>query len=131
MSAVDLAAVVVTIASVTGVVLAGFALRALTRTLAVLRTGIDDLRRDTLPAVAELQRSLDHVNAELDRLDDAVASVRSVSGTVDAASRLAYLAFSSPVIKAMALGAGTAKAARTLRHRQGVERSELGWSERR
>jgi uncharacterized protein YoxC len=114
-TAVDLAAVVVTIASVAGVVLAGFALRALNRTLAVLRTGIDDLRRDTLPAVAELQRSLDHVNAELDRLDDAVASVRSVSGTVDAASRLAYLAFSNPVIKAMALGAGTAKAARTFR----------------
>lgn len=117
MSAVDLAAVVVTIASVSGVILAAFALWALTRTLAVLRNGIDELRRDTLPVVAELQRSLDQVNTELNRLDDAVASVKSASGTVDAASRLAYLAFSNPVIKAMALGAGTAKAARTLRQR--------------
>jgi hypothetical protein len=117
MSAVDLAAVVVTVASVTGAVLAGLALRALLRTLAVLRSGIEELRRDTLPVVAELQRSLASVNAELDRLDDAVASLRSASGTVDAASRLAYLAFSNPVIKVMALGAGTAKAARTLRQR--------------
>lgn len=117
MSAVDLAAVVVTIASVTGVILAALALRALTRTLGVLRHGIDDLRRDTLPVVTELRRSLDQVNSELNRLDDAVASLRSASGTVDAASRLAYLAFSNPVIKAMALGAGTAKAARTLRQR--------------
>ncbi|HEV2069010.1 MAG TPA: hypothetical protein VGR26_04370 [Acidimicrobiales bacterium] len=117
MSAVDVAAVVVTIAGVTGVILAAFALRALTRTMGVLRTGIEELRRDTLPVVAELRRSVEQVNAELNRLDEAVASVRSVSGTVDAASRLAYLAFSSPVIKAMALGAGTAKAARTLRQR--------------
>lgn len=117
MSAVDLAAVVVTIASVAGVVLGALALRALLRTLAVLESGMEELRRDTVPVVAELRRSLDHVDTELDRLDDAVASVRSASGTVDAASRLAYLAFSNPVIKAMALGAGTAKAARTLRQR--------------
>lgn len=117
MSAVDLAAVVVTIASVTGVVLGVLALRSLHKTLAVVRGGIDELRHDTVAVVAELRRSVDHVDAELDRLDDAVASLRSVSGTVDAASRLAYTAFANPVIKAMALGAGTAKAARTLRQR--------------
>ncbi|HWH34584.1 MAG TPA: DUF948 domain-containing protein [Acidimicrobiales bacterium] len=117
MSAVDLAAVVVTIASVSVAVLAAFALRALQRTLALLRQGLEDLQSDTVPVVAELRRSLHHVDAELDRLDDAVASIRSASGAVDAASRLAYVAFANPVIKAMALGAGTAKAARSLRQR--------------
>ncbi|MGI9121088.1 MAG: hypothetical protein ACR2G7_13380 [Acidimicrobiales bacterium] len=117
MSAIDSAAIVVTIASVSAVVILGLGLVALRHTLAALREGIDELRSETLPVVAELRHSVEQVDRDLERLDGVVESVRSVSGTVDAASRLAYQAFSSPVIKAMALGAGTAKAARSLRQR--------------
>jgi hypothetical protein len=38
-----------------------------------------------------------------------------VTATVDSASHLAYLAFSNPMIKAIAFAAGTSKAARALR----------------
>jgi uncharacterized protein YoxC len=117
MSAVDLAAVIMSIAGVTGVVLLAVGLVMMRRTLGVLRKGIDELRRETVPVVADLQASVDHVNRQLERIDDVVASVRSVSGTVDAASRLAYVTLANPVIKAVALGAGTAKAARSLRQR--------------
>lgn len=117
MSAVDLAAVVVTIASVSAVVLLAVGVRMLARTLATVRDGIGQLVADTRPAIDELQRSAARLGAEQERLDDAVAALRSVSGTVDAASRLAYSAFSNPVIKAMSLGAGTAKAARSIRQR--------------
>ncbi len=117
MTAVDLAAVIVSIAAVAGVVLLAVGLVTMRRTLAVLRAGIDELRRETLPVVADLQASVDHVNRQLERIDDVVSSVRSVSGTVDAASRLAYITLANPVIKAVALGAGTAKAARSLRQR--------------
>lgn len=117
MTATDLAAVVVTIASVSAVALLGLGLVTLRRTLTALGDGIDELRAEMLPAVAELRHSVERVDRELERLDGVVESVRSVSGTVDAASRLAYQAFSTPVIKAMALGAGTAKAARSLRQR--------------
>lgn len=117
MSAVDLAAVIVSIASVAGVVLLALGLLTLRRTLATVQSGIDELRRETVPVVVDLQASIDHVNRQLERIDDVVASVRSVSGTVDAASRLAYVTMANPVIKAVALGAGTAKAARSLRHR--------------
>jgi methyl-accepting chemotaxis protein len=116
-SAVDLAAVIVSIASVVGMVLLAVGLVTLRRTLVVLRDGIDELRRETVPVVADLQASVDHVNRQLERIDEVVASVRSVSGTVDAASRLAYVTLANPVIKAVALGAGTAKAARSLRQR--------------
>ncbi len=117
MSAVDLAAVIVSIASVAGVALLGVGLVMMRRTLRVLREGIDELRRETVPVVTDLQASVDHINRQLERIDDVVASVRSVSGTVDAASRLAYVTLANPVIKAVALGAGTAKAARSLRQR--------------
>ena len=42
-------------------------------------------------------------------------SATSVTATVDSASHLAYLAFSNPLIKVMALATGTAKAAKALR----------------
>ena len=42
----------------------------------------------------------------------------SIAGTVDAASRLAYTTFGSPVVKAMATGAGVAKAWRQFKRKQ-------------
>jgi hypothetical protein len=41
-----------------------------------------------------------------------------VTGTVDSASRLAYIAMANPVIKGVAFASGTAKAARRLRGRR-------------
>lgn len=117
MTAVELAAVVATIASVTVMVLVAAGIRMLARTMATLRDGIDALTAETRPAIAELQRSAAQLRSQQERLDDALSALRSVSGTVDAASRLAYAAFSNPVIKAMSLGAGTAKAARAIRQR--------------
>ncbi len=117
MSAVDLAALVVTIAAVSVVVLLVVGLRMLSRTLTTLHEGIDRLAADTRPAIAELQLAAADLRTEQRRLDEAVAALRSVSGTVDAASRLAYTAFSNPVIKAMSIGAGTARAARAIRQR--------------
>ncbi len=117
MSVVELAAVVVAVTSVVAVVVVTLGVVSLRRTLGVLRHGIEELHAETVPVVADLQASVDHVNRQLERMDDTVASLRSVSGTVDAASRLAYATLANPVIKALALGAGTAKAAHSLRRR--------------
>jgi hypothetical protein len=51
----------------------------------------------------------------LARTDTILDTAESVGTTVDSFSRLAYLAFSNPLIKVMALGTGTARAARALR----------------
>ncbi len=117
MTAVDLAALIVAITSVVGVVLLAAGLLSLRRTLAVLRQGIDELRAETVPVVAELRGSVEHVDRQLERIEAVVASLRSVSGTVDAASRVAYVTLANPVIKALSLGAGTARAVRSLRQR--------------
>jgi len=47
-----------------------------------------------------------------------IGRAESIGGTVDSASRLAYLAFSNPLIKAVALGTGTSRAVRRLRRRR-------------
>ena len=114
-SAADLAAVIVAIASVVAVMLLVLVVVSVNRTLATVRLSIEQLRRETLPVVDELHRTVTTANAELERLDALLDSATSVSATVDSASHLAYLAFSNPLIKAMALATGTAKAAKALR----------------
>ena len=115
MTAGDLAAIIVAIASVVAVVLLIFVVVAVNRTLSELRLSIEQVRRETLPVVDELHRTVTTANAELQRLDPLLESASSVSATVDSASHLAYLAFSNPLIKVMALATGTAKAAKALR----------------
>ena len=44
-----------------------------------------------------------------------LGTAESIGGTVDSASRLAYLLFSNPAIKAVALASGTGRAARRFR----------------
>ena len=117
LSGSDLAAIIVAIASVVAVVLLVLALISVTRTLTVLRLAIEDLRRQTLPVVQELQQTVANANAELARVDTLMDSAQSLTTTVDSASRLAYLAFSNPVIKVIALASGTARAGRALRRR--------------
>lgn len=115
MDATEIAAVVAAVACALLVVGLLFALSSLTRTLRILRTTVEDLRRETVPLVTDLRGTVAQANAELVRVDTVLQTAESISGTLDSASRLAYLAFSNPVIKAVAAGAGAARAARRLR----------------
>lgn len=115
LTAGDLAAIIVAIASVVAVVLLVFVVVAVNRTLTEVRLSVEQLRRETLPVVDELHRTVTTANTELERLDVFLDSATSVTATVDSASHLAYLAFSNPLIKVMALATGTAKAAKALR----------------
>ena len=70
--------------------------------------------------VAELRDTVRAANYELNRVDDLLGTAESIGGTVDSASRLAYLAFSDPVIKGLALASGTGRAAQSFRRRRGT-----------
>jgi hypothetical protein len=115
MDAGEVAAVIVAIVSVVGVVLLALAIVSLTRTLRSMRDAVDELRREAVPAVVEMRETVRQANTELERVDSLLGTAEQIGATVDSASHLAYLAFSNPVIKVMALSAGTAKAARALR----------------
>jgi hypothetical protein len=117
-SATDLAAVIVAVASVTAVVLLTVALVALTRTMRAVREVATLMRTESLPVLHELHDTVRAANQELERFDRLVTTAESVTGTVDSASRLAYLAMANPVIKGVAFASGTAKAARRLRRRE-------------
>jgi uncharacterized protein YoxC len=119
MTATDLAAVVVTIASVVAAVVLIFGLVALNRTLKQLRAAIDELRDETGPVIADLRETVYAANYELNRVDDLLGTAESIGGTVDSATKVAHLAFSTPVIKSLALASGTGRAAKSFRRRRG------------
>lgn len=118
MTAADLAAVIVAVCSVAAVVLLAVATTSLIRTLKALREVASLLRTETVPVLEDLRDTVDAANHEIVRLDRLVTTAESVTGTVDSASRLAYIAMANPVIKGVAFASGTAKAARRLRGRK-------------
>ena len=117
MSGADVAALIAAIAVVILVIGLLFALFYLVTVARELRVTADELRRHTVPLVTDMRETVAAASAELERVDDLVATAESLSNTVDSASRLAYRLFSKPVIKTAALGAGTAQAARRVRRR--------------
>jgi hypothetical protein len=117
-SATDLAAVIVAGCSVVAVVLLAVALVALVRTLRAMRDVATLLRTETVPVLDDLRTTVEMASDEIVRLDHLVSTAESVTGTVDSASRLAYIAMANPVIKGVAFASGTAKAARRLRGRK-------------
>jgi hypothetical protein len=99
---------VIVVVALVGVVLGGLLIA-----VARLQRSVRELDA----SVQEMQRAVDASNGELDRVDTLLQRADTISTRVDSASRLAYATFAMPVIKAMALGAGTKGAARRLRKR--------------
>jgi predicted PurR-regulated permease PerM len=115
MSAGDWAAVVISVVLAIAVVGLLLALGALVHTLATLRTAVDELREQTVPLVNDMHTTVRQANSDLVRAEALLESAESISSTVDSASRLAYLAFSNPVVKALAFAGGTGRAVRRFR----------------
>jgi hypothetical protein len=105
------AAVVVAILS--GALVVG--LFSLAAGLRSLRAATDLLREETLPIVADLHRAVADTVEEVERVDRIITAAEGLGERVDGASRLAYRAIGSPVVKAMAFGAGVSQATRRLR----------------
>jgi uncharacterized protein YoxC len=79
-----------------------------------LQATVEALRRDQQLLRDEVDATLAEARAEVARADAVLETAQSLSGTVDAASRLAYATLSNPVIKTMAYATGAGRAARRL-----------------
>lgn len=119
MSSGEVAALAAGVVAGAALVLLLLTLLRVLRAVRELREAVEQLRGETRLVVADLQHAAEVADAELARVDALLDTAESVAGTADSASRLAYLAFANPVIKTMALAAGTGRAVRTLRARNG------------
>jgi hypothetical protein len=114
MSAGDLAAVIVTGVMIAAIVAIALAVSSLLRTLRELRTTLAALEREMLPLMGELRDTVSAAGAEVERVDELLDTAEAISATVDGASRVGYLAFRRPLIRAVALGRGIGRGARRL-----------------
>jgi hypothetical protein len=80
-----------------------------------LRDAAADFRAEAGPALEELRAAVRAADYELDRVDAIVSGAERVGGHLDAASDLAYRTFTSPVVKALAVGTGTRRAVQRLK----------------
>lgn len=115
MSVTETAAVIAAIsAALVGVGLL-MALGSLLRTLSTARAAMDDLRREAVPLLRDMQSAVSQANAELDQRRAILTAANSISTTVDSASRLAHDALANPVVKGAALATGVVRGVRRLK----------------
>ena len=112
MSADQVAALVAAIAAgAASVVLVGVVV-VLGRRVRDLGHAVEELRRETVPLVHGARVVVDQAATEMVRVGEVLDSAEAVSATVDSASRLAYRAFSNPVVKVLAYSTGVGSALR-------------------
>jgi uncharacterized protein YoxC len=120
MNAGDLAAVVISVAVGIAVVGLLFTLASAMRAMAVFRRSVQEITSQTLPLIADVHAAIKQANTDLMKVDTLLETAESISTTVDSASRLAYTAFSNPMVKLLSLGTGVTRAFRLLRRRRAL-----------
>jgi hypothetical protein len=117
------AAVVLTAVAVVLAVTLAFLVAALAKTLRSLQAVVDDLNREAVPLLANLEGDARKASQGLDKVGDLVGAAESVTRRVDGASKLAFVTFSNPVVKVLAVGHGVSRVGRKLRGRPGPDSS--------
>ena len=110
----EIAVLVASIACGLAVVGLLVAIGSLRREVGRLGALADELKRQTVPLVADAHRVVDQAATEMERVGAILDSTESVHATVDSASKLAYRAFANPVVKVLAVRAGAASGMRRL-----------------
>ncbi len=98
------------------------ALGAVLQTLRASRATLATLNDRLVPLVDELTRTVERAGAEVDHIDEVLGSVTAVSRTLEDASQAASTAVTAPVVKVLAISAGTRSAYRRFRHRRSARR---------
>jgi hypothetical protein len=114
---VTVAAVALTAVAAVLVVVLAIVMASLTRTMRSLQSVVDDLNREAVPLLENLEGDARKASQGLDRVGDLVGAAESVTRRVDGASKLAYVTFSNPVVKVLAVGHGVSRVGRRLRGR--------------
>jgi hypothetical protein len=79
---------------------------------------VDGIRQETVPLLSEVKATVSALNRELDRVDGVVESAGRIVKHAERVSAVVEQAVSSPLVKAVAFGAGASRAVRRLRRRR-------------
>jgi predicted PurR-regulated permease PerM len=114
-------AVVLIVVAIVGLVVVAMAVQSLIVTLRSLRETVDDMRRQTLPAIVELRATIAAANGEIARVDSLLDTAEEVGARVEATSRLAWLVMRNPLVKLASASVATDRTARRLAARSTPE----------
>lgn len=89
-------------------------LRSATRAMRELERSSREIRERAIPLIEDMHTVAVDTHVELRRVDEVLETAQSLSGTVDAAGRLAYLAVTNPVVKGAAIATGVKGATKTM-----------------
>jgi hypothetical protein len=106
--------VVLIVVAIVGLVVVAMAVQSLIATLRSLRTTVEDLREETMSAVAELRATVALANGEIERVDSLLDTAETVGARVEATSRLAWLVMRNPLVKLASLSVATDRNAHRL-----------------
>ena len=115
MSGSEVAALVVAVTAGIALTVLGFVVARLVRTVHELQATVVALREESLALLDEVQAQAQVARREQQQVDNLLRSAENVTGTVDSATRLAYLTVGSPVVKGLALATGANQAYRRFR----------------
>ena len=107
-------AIVLIVVAIVGLVVVAMAVQSLITTLRSLRETVEDMRRQTLPAIAELRATVAAANGEIARVDSLLDTAEEVGARVEATSRLAWLVMRNPLVKLASASVASDRAARRL-----------------
>lgn len=82
----------------------------LVRTMGIANQFLDDVRVETIPLIKRFQVTMDHVNTELERVDGILTAVEGISQKANSATKVVQEVVTSPIVKAIGIGAGAGKA---------------------
>jgi hypothetical protein len=88
---------------------------SLRRSAREMRALASELSEHAAAVIGDAEATIRIAKGELERVDDLIGSAEAITETVGSASRLAHAAVATPLIKVMALGAGTNRARKRLR----------------
>ncbi|CAM8643901.1 hypothetical protein MCETE7_01805 [Acidimicrobiia bacterium] len=106
--------VVLIVVAIVGLVIVAMAVQSLITTLRSLRSTVEDLRAETLSAVAELRATVALANGEIERVDSLLDTAETVGARVEATSRLAWLVMRNPLVKMASMSVASDRVARRL-----------------
>lgn len=110
MSVAEVSGLIAAIAFAVMAVFSAWLLYQLVKTMGILNRFIDDVRVETTPLMSRFQTTMDHVNTELDRVDGILTAVESMSAKANSATKVVQEVVTSPIVKAISIGAGAGKA---------------------
>lgn len=120
----QVALLIIALAVVALVAVLGVVLTKVAGLLTDVTLTLNDVRKETMPLLAEVRTTVTTLNVEMDRVDGILASAESAAASVSNVAKLVTAATANPVIKGLAFLTGAGVGVKALRRGKKKEKED-------